>query len=559
MTYTYDQLNRLATVTDASGTTTYDYDAVGNLASYSYPNGILTSYSYDSLNRLTSMQSICGSGTGCRSPGAPIASYAYSLGATGNRLSVSELSGRKAQYDYDDLYRLTSETISQASAQNGTISYQYDAVGNRLKINSTVPVIPASGLLNYDANDRTSTDVFDNNGNTINDGTQNVYDFENRLVQRGNVTVVYDGDGNRVSETVAGITTNYLVADQNLTGFAQVFEELQNGGVTRSYSYGLELINQHQTISGIPTTSFYGYDGHGSVRFLTDANGAVTDTYDYDAFGILIASTGSTPNTYLFAGEQFDLALGVYYNRARYYDQRIGRFWSADTVEIDPESPASLHKYLYASANPVNRIDPSGNEDFMSTMGAMAIQAQLFVMAHPVLTAIITGVLLSLAPEDFVNALPPTFGEELQLINAAETEVRELGIIKRLLNGSWLEKFKAGRNFEEWMLNRILANIEKEATQLVVKDGAQVVGQARVAGSAVIDAIIRGVITEFKTSFGAASKYQSQQFARYAKATGQAMEYVFLHKPTQAEVDTLARWVHEVGQGVKLTVTYILE
>jgi len=33
-------------------------------------------------------------------------------------------------------------------------------------------------------------------------------------------------------------------------------------------------------------------------------NSSVTDTYKYDAFGNLIASTGSTPNNYLFSGEQ---------------------------------------------------------------------------------------------------------------------------------------------------------------------------------------------------------------------------------------------------------------
>jgi len=55
----------------------------------------------------------------------------------------------------------------------------------------------------------------------------NVYDFENRLVQAGGVSLVYDGDGNRVQETVAGVTTSYLVADQNLTGYAQVMDELQ--------------------------------------------------------------------------------------------------------------------------------------------------------------------------------------------------------------------------------------------------------------------------------------------------------------------------------------------
>jgi hypothetical protein len=32
----------------------------------------------------------------------------------------------------------------------------------------------------------------------------------------------------------------------------------------------------------------------------------------------LIHSTGSTPNNYLFAGEQFDPDLNLYYNRASY-------------------------------------------------------------------------------------------------------------------------------------------------------------------------------------------------------------------------------------------------
>jgi RHS repeat-associated protein len=368
MTYAYDALNRLATVTDAFGTggaletTTYSYDAVGNLAGYSYPNGVSTGYSYDPLNRLTSMQSSCGTGTGCAAPNTVISSYAYTLGPSGNRLSVAELSGRSVTYGYDDLYRLTSETVaSDPGGNNGQVSYTLDNVGNRLQRNSTLSAIVPTGLLSYDANDRVSTDSYDANGNTtINSGQTNVYDFENRLVQRGGVTLVYDGDGNRVKETVGGVTTSYLVADQNPTGYAQVLDELQGGAVTRTYSYGLELINERQNISGTLTTSFYGYDGHGSVRFLTSSTGAITDTYDYDAFGNLISSTGSTPNNYLFAGEQFDPALGIYYNRARYYDQRQGRFWTMDTYEGHDDEPTSLHKYLYVYENPVDNIDRCG-------------------------------------------------------------------------------------------------------------------------------------------------------------------------------------------------------
>ncbi len=379
MSYTYDSLNRLASVTDVAGTTSYTYDAAGNLTGYAYPNGVATAYSYNPLNRLTSMESTCATGTGCGAPGTTLASYTYVLGPAGNRLTVAELNGRHLQYGYDNLYRLTSEAISADPAgPNGTVSYVYDLVGNRVQRNSTLPAIPATGLLSYDANDRTVGDPYDINGNLLNGGVgSNVYDFENRLVQAGSVGLVYDGDGNRVAETVAGVTTTYLVADQNATGYAQVMEELQSGVVVRAYSYGLVLVNQRQTLNNTPTTSFYGYDGHGSVRFLTDTSGATTDSYTYDAFGTLLTHQGSTPNNYLFAGEQFDPVLGIYYNRARYYDQRAGRFWTMDTYEGTAAEPLSLHKYVYARNNPVDRIDPGGHQDLISTMEAEDISEEL--------------------------------------------------------------------------------------------------------------------------------------------------------------------------------------
>jgi hypothetical protein len=108
-----------------------------------------------------------------------------------------------------------------------------------------------------------TTDTYDNDGNTGSfAGTANAYDFENHMVQKGAVTIVYDDDGNRVSETVGGVTTNYLVDTQNPTEYAQVVGELQSGAVARTYSYGLERISQQLTANG-QGLSFYGYDGHG--------------------------------------------------------------------------------------------------------------------------------------------------------------------------------------------------------------------------------------------------------------------------------------------------------
>jgi len=150
---------------------------------------------------------------------------------------------------------------------------------------------------------------------------------------------------------------------------------------------------ENQVLNGTWTPSFYGYDGHGSVRQLTNAAGVVTDSYDYDAFGNLSNSTGSTPNNYLFAGEQFDPALALYYNRARYLNTATGRFWGMDTDEGDPGAPASLHKYLYAGSDPVNHRDPPGNDfDLGSTLAASAGGTTIFGMSVIQSAIVIQGV-----------------------------------------------------------------------------------------------------------------------------------------------------------------------
>ncbi len=221
--------------------------------------------------------------------------------------------------------------------------------------------------------------VYDNNGNTLVSGARTFkYDFQNRLKSMTNsangvaATIVYDGDGNRAAKTVNGTTTKYLVDDLNPTGYAQVVEELTNGVVTRTYTYGLQRINENQLLGGsqssaVWTASFYGYDGMGSVRMLTDTTGAVTDTYEFDGWGNVVASTGSTPNVYLYRGEQFDPDLQLYYLRARYFNPLTGRFLTRDPANGQMTDPKSLHKYLYAGGDPINMIDPTGRQDMIET------------------------------------------------------------------------------------------------------------------------------------------------------------------------------------------------
>jgi RHS repeat-associated protein len=104
-------------------------------------------------------------------------------------------------------------------------------------------------------------------------------------------------------------------------------------------------------------------------------------TYTYDAYGRAISETGSTDNSYQFAGEQFDANLGEYYLRQRYYNQNTGRFTRRDTFEGTTGEPLTLHKYGYAHSNPVNYIDPSGlaisgtMQDFALAFGILALLA----------------------------------------------------------------------------------------------------------------------------------------------------------------------------------------
>ncbi len=132
-----------------------------------------------------------------------------------------------------------------------------------------------------------------------------------------------------------------------------------------------------ETRSGV--TSYYLYDGQGSVRGLTNSAGAVTDSYSYDAFGNLLTSQGSTVNPYRYDGQYFDSLTGLYDLRARYYDPTTGRFTSADTADVTLENPTELNRYLYVASDPINAIDPTGQDALEEDSAEYSIEEN----AHP--------------------------------------------------------------------------------------------------------------------------------------------------------------------------------
>jgi YD repeat-containing protein len=106
----------------------------------------------------------------------------------------------------------------------------------------------------------------------------------------------------------------------------------------RLYTHGRDLLSQDQLLDTgtnlMWSASFYGTDG--STRYLTDAAGVVTDTYDYDAFGNLIAQTVLNRDTGMHEplsplNSHFATPdLNLYYLRARYHNPQTGRFWSME-------------------------------------------------------------------------------------------------------------------------------------------------------------------------------------------------------------------------------------
>ena len=167
----------------------------------------------------------------------------------------------------------------------------------------------------------------------------------------------YDIHGIRTQKNEQGNTTRYLV-DHNQQ-YAQVLAETDNHTPSRLYTRGDDLLSQ--TNPATSETRYHLHDGLGSTRALTDQTGNETDSYHYEAFGELLHHTGSSDNNYLFAGEQFDADLNLYYNRARYLDTSIGRFTQMDRFQGFQTQPVSLNKYIYAYSDPANLLDPSGN------------------------------------------------------------------------------------------------------------------------------------------------------------------------------------------------------
>jgi RHS repeat-associated protein len=315
--WSYDYRHRPLFHIDAAGqTTSYTWNAAGQIASVTNPLGQKTSYQYDSLGRLSTITN---------ANNATAATFTYD--AFDRLATFTDSEGWTVAYVYDAANRLTKTTYPDGTSETygydnldmvsyrdrlGRVwSYTYDANRRRTQVRD-----PAGNdmLFGYDQMSRL-TSLTDRKGNI----TQWAYDVQGRLASKtyadgSMVTYVYEATTSRVRAVVdaLGQRKEYSYArDDLLTDITYLnsinptpsvsfaydpsfprLVSMTDGTGTTTYSYvpaGAQgALEAQQEVSPLPNSAItYTYDALGRVSARSVAGSGI-ETFQYDAIGRLV-------------------------------------------------------------------------------------------------------------------------------------------------------------------------------------------------------------------------------------------------------------------------------
>jgi RHS repeat-associated protein len=355
VTQTYDGAGRLKTVTDWLGhATKLAYDANSNLTATTFPSGTTNEDVY-SYDTTDEMKEVKMS-KGVEA----LASLSYTRnkdgaveGATSKGLPGEE----KPAYIYDANRRLT---------KGGTVGYKYDEANRPTEIGSLTYSYDAADELEKAKEGITTkaTYSYDETGErtklTPNTGQATTYGYDqaNRLTA---VTRPKEGK-------TAGIEDSYayngdgLRASQTISGtttyltwnLAEKLPLILSDG-TNSYIYGPVGLPAEQVNNSTGTTLYIHHDQQGSTRLLTSSTGAKEASFTYDAYGNQTGHAGTATTSLGYDGQYVSSDTGLIYLRARTYDPA-----TAQLVTVDPQEMETLAPYTYASDDPLTIGDPTG-------------------------------------------------------------------------------------------------------------------------------------------------------------------------------------------------------
>ncbi|HET7566676.1 MAG TPA: RHS repeat-associated core domain-containing protein [Gaiellaceae bacterium] len=257
-TYAYDNSNRLTTVTRGGGSFGYTYNSAGQLASRSYPGGASTSYTYNADGETATATTADGTSNYTYDRNGQLTATQYPNGWTENR-------------SYDNAGRLADISSSNGSETIAEADYTRDGNGNPTQI--------------------------------LRDGTPEnyVYDSSGRVTavcygaavagcpSADLIQYTYDTEGNRLTQTNAGVTTDY-----SYNAADELTQASVTGGATTAYTYDA---NGNELTAG---SKGFTYDLAGKVTTISD-NGTTLASFSYDGLGNrLTKTTGAGTTSYLW-------------------------------------------------------------------------------------------------------------------------------------------------------------------------------------------------------------------------------------------------------------------
>jgi RHS repeat-associated protein len=303
--YTYDSNGRLfTTVSIQDGTTTYDYDDVGQLRSVTVAGPVNSSetFQYDINGNRTGSTVVISAHNRLESDG----NYFYQYDREGNRILQQEgANGPKSLYEWDQRQRLIRVTDYNASnSVTQRTEYRYDVFDRRVGV-----LVDTDGDNDFDEETYFSHDGLRSESSGSGD----------------HVAIQFDAAGQATHYFFYGPAVDQIFADENASGDI------------------LWPLTDHQ----------------GSVRDLANYDAqtdytSVTGHRTYSGFGV---STQASDFLFGYAGREVESATGLSYNRARFYDSRAGRFLSEDPKGF---AAGDANLYRYVGNEPTGKTDPSG-------------------------------------------------------------------------------------------------------------------------------------------------------------------------------------------------------